>query len=123
MKKATQHTRWHFIDPQTGKKIIRQFRVDATPPSPWVRGTGPHSAEALVKIKENNKKHFKGVPKPVDQKEKMSQAKLGKKFTVEHRQKLTDGWSERRNKKDLRNQEAFRLMLEFSMDFYTNKKA
>ena len=59
----------------------------------------------------------------MDQKEKMSQAKLGKTFTVEHRQKLTDSWSERRNKKDLRNQEAFRLMLEFSMDFYTNKKA
>ena len=123
MKKATQHTRWHFIDPQTGKKIIRRFRIDATPPSPWMRGTGPHTPEALAKVRAINAEHFKGKPKSANQREKMRQAKLGKTFTVEHRQKLTDSWSERRNKKDLRNQEAFRLMLEFSMDFYTNKKA
>jgi|TARA_R110000764_G_scaffold37749_2_gene83833 hypothetical protein len=122
MKKPTQHTRWHHVDPQTGQKVIRRFSVDATPPAPWVRGTGPHSAEALAKIKENNEKHFKGVPKSDNQKEKMSQAKLGRKFSAEHRKKLADGWKGKREYKRLRTIEAFKLAAEMGRELSEESK-
>ena len=109
MKKATQHSRWHYVDPQTGEKIIRRFDVNATPPAPWIRGTGPHTDEALAKILYNNRLHFKGIPKSANQKQKMSNTKLGKKFTAEHRQKLTDSWKGKREMQRLRTIEAFKL--------------
>ena len=109
MKKATQHSRWYRIDPQTGQKIIRRFSVDATPPSPWVRGTGPHSPEARAKILYNNRLHFKGVPKSANQKQKMSNTKLGKKFTAAHRKKLAESWKGKREAKRLRTIEAFKI--------------
>ena len=92
MKKPTQHTRWHCFETATDKKIIRRFSVDETQPtqhsnecSPWMRGTGPHTPEALAKVRKINAEHFKGKPKSANQREKMRQAKLGRKFTKEHR--------------------------------------
>jgi hypothetical protein len=116
MKKPTQHTRWHCFETATNKKIIRRFSVDETQPtqhsnecSPWIRGTGPHTPEALAKVRAINAEHFKGVPKPANQREKMSQAKLGRKFTKEHRAKLTEAWKGKREFKRLRLIEAYKL--------------
>ena len=116
MKKPTQHSRWHCFNKATNQKVIRRFGVDEQQPTqhdadftPWIRGTGPHTPEAYAKTVENNRKHFKGVPKPANQREKMSQAKLGKKFTAEHRAKLTASWKSKREFKRLRTIEAFKL--------------
>ena len=98
MKKATQHTRWHYFD-EAGKKIIQQFRIDATPPSPWARGTGPHSPEARSKIEAHIAKTFAGKPKPATQKEKMRLSATGKTFTEEHKQSMSVSWNEERREK------------------------
>ena len=106
-----QHTRWYHIDPDTGKKVIRNFDVDATPGDPWKRGTGPHTPEARQKTIEANRKHFKGKPKSEEQKQKMRQAKLGKKFTPEHCAKIAKAWEDKRQATKERNQEAMRIAM------------
>ena len=122
MKKATQHSRWHYADQQTGEKIIRRFDVNATPPAPWIRGTGPHTDEALAKILHYNRLHFKGIPKSANQKQKMSNTKLGKKFTPEHRKKLTESWKGKREIKRLRIIEAFQLAAKISQELSEESK-
>ena len=116
MKKPTLHTRWHCFNKATDQKIIRRFGVNETQPTqhdanftPWVRGTGPHSEEARQKTIEANRKHFKGKPKSDITKEKMSQAHLGKKFTAEHRAKLTASWKGKREMARIRMIEAFKI--------------
>ena len=99
MKQPKQHTRWFYIDPQTGHKVIRKFSVDATPPAPWARGTGPHSPEVLAKVQAHIAKTFKGVPKSADQRKKMSDSAKGKKFSKEHRANMTLRWAKRRQDK------------------------
>lgn len=111
MRDSMRHTRWHKFDPQTGKKIIRNFGVDATPPSPWMRGTGPHSPEAYAKTVENNRKHFKGKPKSAEQKQKMREAKLGKKFSPEHCAKIAKAWEQKRVEKRERHMEAMQIAM------------
>ncbi len=106
-----KHTRWYHIDPQTGKKVIRNFDVDATPPSPWKRGTGPHTPEARQKTIEANRKHFLGKPKSEEQKQKMREAKLGKKFTPEHCAKIAKAWEDKRTVRRERNQEAMQIAM------------
>ena len=116
MKKPTQHTRWHCFETVTNKKIIRRFSVDETQPtqhsnecSPWIRGTGPHTPEAYAKTVENNRKHFKGKPKSANQREKMRQAKLGRKFTAAHKKSLSESWKGKREFRRLRFIEAYKL--------------
>ena len=116
MKKPTQHTRWHCFNIETDQKIIRRFGVKEPQPTqhdaqftPWVRGTGPHSPEALAKIQAHITRSFKGVPKSEAQREKMRQAKLGRKFTAEHRAKLTASWKGKREYKRLRMIEAYAM--------------
>jgi len=116
MKKATQHTRWHCYNKATDQKVIRRFSVSETQPTqhdaqftPWVRGTGPHSEEALAKIQAHIAKSFKGVPKSDNQKEKMRQAHLGRKFTPEHKAKLSASWKGKREMQRMRTIEAFKL--------------
>ena len=106
-----QHTRWYHIDPDTGKKVIRNFDVDATPGDPWKRGTGPHTPEARQKTIIANRKHFKGKPKSEEQKQKMREAKLGKKFTPEHCAKIAKAWEDKRIATKERNQEAMRIAM------------
>mgnify|MGYP003628413469 CR=1 FL=1 len=125
MKKPTQHSRWHCFNISTDAKMIRRFPVNEKQPiqhnadfTPWKRGTGPHSDEALAKILYNNRKHFKGVPKTDIQKQKMSNTKLGKKFTAEHRKKLADGWKSKREIKRLRIIEAFKIASEVAEAHY-----
>ena len=116
MKKPTQHTRWHCFNKSTDQKMIRRFGVNEKQPTqhdpqftPWVRGVGPHTEEALAKIRVINAEHFKGKPKSANQREKMSQAKLGRKFTKEHRSKLAASWKGKREMQRLRNIEAFKM--------------
>ena len=125
MKKPTQHSRWHCFNINTNAKVIRKFGVDEKQPTqhnadftPWKRGTGPHSDEARAKCLYYNRLHFKGVPKPENQKEKMRQTKLGKKFTAEHRKKLADGWKDKREYKRLRMIEAFKLAEQLGKGHY-----
>lgn len=106
-----QHTRWYMFCPETGKKIIRRFDVDATPPSPWMRGTGPHSPEAYAKTVENNRKHFKNKPKSAETRQKMRDAKLGKKNSKEHCEKIRQAWEDKRQAKTARNQEAMQIAM------------
>ena len=125
MKKPTQHTRWHCFNISTDAKMIRRFPVDETQPAqhnadftPWERGTGPHSPEALAKIQAHIAKSFKGVPKSDNQKEKMRQAHLGRKFTPEHKAKLSESWRGKREYKRLRTIEAFKLAAEMGQAHY-----
>ena len=106
-----KHTRWYHIDPQSGAKVIRNFGVDETPGDPWRRGTGPHSDEARKKCLEANRKHFKNKPKSAEQREKMRQAKLGKKFTPEHCAKIAKAWEDKRRATRERNQEAMQIAM------------
>ena len=106
-----KHTRWYHIDPQSGAKVIRNFGVDETPGDPWRRGTGPHSDEARKKCLEANRKHFKNKPKSAEQREKMRQAKLGKKFTPEHCAKIAKAWEKKRRATRERNQEAMQIAM------------
>ena len=107
-----QHTRWYMFCPQTGKKIIRRFDVDATPGAEWKRGTGPHTPEAYAKTVENNRKHFKGKPKSAETRQKMRDAKLGKKNSKEHCEKIRQSWEDKRQATKARNQEAMQLVSE-----------
>jgi len=106
-----KHRRWHHIDATTGKKVIRNFGVDVDPGPPWQPGTGPHSPEAMAKIVYNNRKHFKNKPKSAEQRQKMRDAKLGKKFTPEHCEKLAARWEEKRVATRERNQEAMQIAM------------
>ena len=116
MKKPTQHTRWYHIDPVTGVKTIRRFGVKETPPAPWKRGTGPHSPEAKAKIQAHIEKSFKGVPKTEIQRERMRQAHLGRKFTAEHKAKLSASWKGKREMQRIRTIEAFKLAAEMGRE-------
>ena len=103
--------RWYHIDPDSGKKVIRSFDVGVNPGDPWLPGMGPHTPEAYAKTVENNRKHFLGKPKPPEQREKMRQAKLGKRFTEEHCERLTQAHEQRRVAKRERNLEAMRIAM------------
>jgi hypothetical protein len=129
MKKPTLHSRWHCFNINTNAKVIRKFSVDATQPpqhgdafTPWKRGTGPHTEEARAKCLYYNRLHFKGVPKSANQKQKMSNTKLGKKFTPEHRKKLTESWKGKREIKRLRIIEAFQLAAKISQELSEESK-
>jgi|TARA_R110000751_G_scaffold80419_1_gene162340 hypothetical protein len=107
-----QHTRWYHIDPHSGQKVIRRFGVDVDPGSPWKRGTGPHSPEARAKIAEYNRIHFKDKPKSAETRQKMRDAKLGKKNSKEHCAKIAQAWEDKRQATKARNQEAMQLVSE-----------
>ena len=124
MKKPTQHTRWHCFNLATNHKMIRRFPVDEKNPvqhnadfTQWVRGTGPHSAEAKAKIQAHIERSFKGVPKSEEQKEKMRQSHLGRKFTAEHRANMSKSWKGKREYKRLRMIEAYKLAAEMGKQF------
>jgi hypothetical protein len=116
MKQPTKHTRWYHIDATTGKKIIRKFGVNETPPPPWKRGTGPHSPEVRAKLEAHIAKTFKGVPKSAEQRKKMSEAATGKKFSASHRASMRKRWANERKEKKARTQEAFALAAQFGRE-------
>lgn len=116
MKQPTKHTRWFHVDPQTGKKIIRKFGVNETPPPPWARGTGPHSPAVRAKLEAHIAKTFTGKPKSAEQRKKMSDAAMGKKFSAEHRANMRKRWANERMHKKAKTQEAFELAAQFGKE-------
>lgn len=116
MKQPTKHKRYFHIDPQSGRKVIRKFDVDVTPPPPWQRGTGPHAPEVLAKVQAHIARTFKGVPKSDEQKRKMSEAAMGKKKSKSHRANMRKRWKTERIDKVNKTKEAFELAAQFGRE-------
>jgi len=130
MKKATQHTRWFCNNITTDVKLIKRFPINTIQPiqrndefTEWCRGTGPHSAEAMIKINNHIASKITGKPKSAEQKQRMSEAKLGKKFTKDHRAKLAQAHAGKREVKRLRTVAAFKLAAELGKEYMAREKA
>ena len=104
MKQPVTFTRWHRYT-NSGVKIIRRFELNTSPYpieeegySPWVRGTGDFSPQALDNLRTGVQRACKGVPKPETQKQKMREAKLGVPKTEEHKQNMKRSWHRRKQR-------------------------
>jgi hypothetical protein len=89
--KQTKYNRYHRYD-SNGNKYIKRYELGIEPVdvpdegyTAWTKGTGPHSPEAYVKVSEGIRKACKGVPKSIEQKQKMRDAKLGVPKSEEHK--------------------------------------
>jgi hypothetical protein len=96
----TTYTRWHRFD-KHGVKYIKNHPVGEKPEndsnfSDWKRGTGPFTEVQLNTIRIAVQKACKGVPKPPEQRKKMSLAKLGVPKTEQHKQAMKSAWARRR---------------------------
>lgn len=96
--KQLKWTRWHCY--KDGVKVGKKMPVGETPTqlpghTEWVRGTGPHSPEALEKITQAIRAKLCGVPKSAEQRAKMRQAKLGVPKSEEHRKHICEGQQRR----------------------------
>ena len=120
MKQPTNHKRYHMFKPD-GTKVIKKFPIDVTPPSPWQRGTGPHSPEVYAKIINHIDKNFKGKPKSDEQRAKMSASHKGVKKTPEHCANIAKAHARRRKEKQLKIEEAYRIAQECGRDFYAQR--
>ena len=80
-----------------GKKVIKRFMPDALPGEPWIKGNGPFSDEALMRITEAIRRFSLGVPKTPIQKERMSAASRGKPKSAEHRKHMSEAYHRRQN--------------------------
>ena len=121
MKQPTKHKRYHMFDPETGAKVIRKFPLDVTPPPPWQRGTGPHKPETRKFIVDNLMKHVKGKSKSPEQRAKMSKAQKGVPKTEEHKKNISLAFKRRRQEKQAKIQEAYRIAEEIGRDFYAER--
>ena len=117
---TTHHTRWHYFD-QDGNKVIKRFPIDHDPGAPWIRGTGPHKPETAKTLRKHLKEKVHQRPVSDETKRKMSEAKLGKKFTPEHRAKLKQAHQRLRDEKRERIEEAYRIAEEVSRDYYAQR--
>lgn len=100
--KQTKYNRYHRFD-MNGTKYIKRFELGVIPKTipdegytEWVKGTGPHSPEAYVKVSEGIRKACKGVPKSDEQKLKMRQAKLGVPKSEEHKINMRKSFERKR---------------------------
>ena len=102
MKKQKSYMRYHRYDTNNVKHIKRFELNEVVPTIPeqgyteWVRGTGPHSDSALNNVVNGVRKACLGIPKSVEQKRKMSIAKLGIPKTEEHKLSMRQSWERRR---------------------------
>lgn len=94
--------RYHRYD-QNNVKYIKRFELNDIVPTEiepgftqWIRGTGPHSPEALINVAEGLRRACLGVPKPPEQREKMRQAKLGVPKSQEHKDNMRKSWYRRK---------------------------
>ena len=104
--KTNKYNRYHRFD-NNGKKYIKRFELNVEPSkvadegyTVWTRGTGPHSAEAYVKVSEGIRRACKGVPKTPEQKEKMRLAKLGVPKTEQHKLNMRKSFELKRLQKE-----------------------
>lgn len=102
--KEKSYTRYHRYD-NNGVKHIKRFELNEVPSdipengyTPWVRGTGPFDADALKNVINGVRKACVGVPKSLEQREKMRLAKLGVPKTDEHKQNMRKSWIKRRER-------------------------
>ena len=93
MKFKGLYARWHRYN-IIGKKQSKQFPIDGTPDpikevdfTEWKRGTGPHSAEAMVKLRCYAARTA-GIPKSPATKRKMSEAAQGRPKSAKHRESM-----------------------------------
>lgn len=107
MTKLGLWSRWHCFD-NNGIKYIQKFGVDEIPKqkencSPWARGTGPHTPEALNNIRQSIRRACLGVPKSLEQRRKMSEAKKGVPKSEQHRKNMSAAHRRRREKLEREN--------------------
>ena len=121
MKQPHHHTRWYHFDPITNQKVIKRFPIGVEPGLPWMRGTGPHSAEAYAKLVDHIDKTFKGQPKSKEQRKKMSEAHTGVKKSPEHCANIAKAHARRRKEKREKIQEAYRIAQEASHEYYAQR--
>jgi hypothetical protein len=101
MKKQKSYMRYHRYD-QNNVKYIKRFELGATIPEPemgytaWIRGTGPHTAEALINVTNGLRRACLGVPKTPEHKQKMRDAKLGVPKSPEHKENMRRSWYKRK---------------------------
>ena len=102
MAKEVRWTRWHRYD-DNGHKYIKRFENDEDPSdiiekgyTQWSRGTGPLSEDHYKKVCAAIEATCKGVPKSLEHREKMRQAKLGKPKSEEHKKNMSLAWERRR---------------------------
>lgn len=104
--KTNKYNRYHRYD-MNGIKYIKRFELNETPVdipdegyTVWTKGTGPHSAEAYVKVAEGIRRACKGVPKTPEQKLKMRLAKLGVPKTEQHKLNMRKSFEQKRLMKE-----------------------
>jgi hypothetical protein len=117
---TTHHTRWYHID-ATGEKIIKRFPIGVEPGAPWQRGTGPHKPETAKTLRKHLKENVHPRKVSDETKQKMREAKLGKKFTPEHRAKLKQAQQRLREQKQAKIEEAYRIAQEVARDYYAQR--
>ena len=100
--KTKSYMRYHRYD-QNNVKYIKRFELNETVPivtdpnfTQWIRGTGPHSPEALINVTEGLRRACLGVPKSEEQKQKMRDAKLGVPKSQEHKDNMRKSWYRRK---------------------------
>jgi hypothetical protein len=105
--KTTKYNRYHRFD-MNGTKYIKRFEHGVVPKTipdegytEWVKGTGPHSEEAYLKVVEGIRKACVGVPKSPEQKLKMRMAKLGVPKTEEHKINMRKTFERKRQLREM----------------------
>lgn len=101
MKKQKSYMRYHRYD-TNNVKHIKRFEFNETIPisepgyTLWIRGTGPHSEVALENITNGLRKACKGIPKSIEHKQKMRDAKLGVPKSQQHKDNMRLSWYRRK---------------------------
>lgn len=114
---TTHHTRWFRYD-DLGNKIIKRFPIGVTPPDPWKRGCGPHKPAIAQLLRDHLTVKVHTKPKSAYTRKKMSDAKLGKVFTQEHKDNLRKAQQRLRDDKQAKIQEAYTLAEQFGKEYW-----
>jgi len=111
------HTRWHYFD-HAGNKIIKRFPVDAKLPAPWKRGCGPHKPDIAQLLRTHLKQNVHSRPVSDETKQKMRDAKLGKKCTSEHKDNLRKAQQRLRDDRRAKIEQAYQLAEQFGKEYW-----
>ena len=105
---SKSHYRYHRYD-EIGAKHIRNFKFEGVEPPPkiykdendieWKKGSGPLPTHIYEKVASIVSKTWIGRPKSIETKKKMSDAKLGRKFSETHKENMSKSSRRRRDRK------------------------